>query len=78
MVVPDARRDNRFAANPLVTGDEQIVFYAGVPLVNEDGFALGTLCVIDQKAHTITSAQTEALKVLANQVVDKLELRRKV
>jgi signal transduction histidine kinase len=78
MVVADATQDERFAGNPMVTGPTQVVFYAGVPLVNEDGYALGTLCVIDQQAHTLTDYQTEALKVLANQVVDKLELRRKV
>src|SRR5471030_1528149 len=38
MVVPDARADERFAANPLVAGDPNIVFYAGVPLINQDGF----------------------------------------
>jgi signal transduction histidine kinase len=78
MVVDDARADERFAHNPLVTGDPKIVFYAGVPLINEDGFALGTLCVIDSETHVLTQAQTQALKVIAKQVVDKLELKRKV
>jgi len=78
MVVDDAREDDRFADNPLVTGDPKIVFYAGVPLVNEDGFALGTLCVIDREKKHLNDAQTAALKVIAKQVVDKLELRRKI
>ncbi|WP_374949731.1 ATP-binding protein [Mucilaginibacter sp.] len=78
LVIEDARQDNRFAENPFVTGDTQVVFYAGVPLVNEDGFALGSLCVIDTKKRSLTDEQTSALKILARQVVDKLELRRKM
>jgi signal transduction histidine kinase len=78
MIVPDATRDERFANNPIVTGPTNIVFYAGVPLINEDGFALGTLCVLDQQPHTLTAYQIDALKTLATQVVDKLELRRKM
>ncbi len=77
LVVEDARQDHRFADNPFVTGGTQVVFYAGVPLINEDGFALGSLCVIDTEKRSLTDDQTNALKILAKQVVDKLELRRK-
>lgn len=78
MMVPDASLDERFANNPVVTGPTKVAFYAGVPLVNEDGFALGTLCVIDQQVHDLSPEQIKALKTLAAQVVDKLELKRKV
>lgn len=78
MIVPDARLDNRFSSNPIVTGDAHISFYAGVPMINEDGFALGTICVYDNKANSISELQVTALKTLAKQVIDKLELRRKV
>jgi len=78
MIVPDATLDERFADNPMVTGPTHVMFYAGVPLVNEDGFALGTLCLLDQQTHTLSLQQIEALKTLARQVVDKVELRRKV
>lgn len=77
MVVPDALQDARFASNPVVT-EAKVTFYAGVPLINEDGFALGTLCVLDQKPHDFSQEQITALKALAKQVVDKIELRRKV
>jgi signal transduction histidine kinase len=78
MVVEDARVDERFANNPMVTGPTKLVFYAGVPLINEDGYALGTICVLDQKSHILSEAQLRLLKSLGKQVVDKIELKRKV
>ena len=77
LIVPDALKDKRFADNPVVT-EANVTFYAGVPLVNEDGYALGTLCVLDQQAHDFNERQIDALKALAKQVVDKIELQRKV
>jgi signal transduction histidine kinase len=77
MIVPNASGDHRFASNPVVT-KAKVTFYAGVPLINEDGFALGTLCVLDQRPHDFSEEQIDALKALAKQVVDKIELRRKV
>jgi signal transduction histidine kinase len=78
MVVPDPAVDERFMNNPVINGATKLAFYAGVPLVNEDGYALGTLCVLDHEKHTLSTQQIEALKTLAKQVVDKIELRRKV
>jgi len=72
----DAREDVRFHDNPLVTGDPNIVFYAGVPLKNSDGLPLGTLCVIDRKPRTLTESQKESLNILSEQVVNLLELRK--
>ncbi len=77
MMVPDARNDHRFMDNPLVTGDPHIVFYAGMPLVTPDGYALGTLCVIDNKPHALNLQQQEALQSLSRQVMNLFELRKK-
>jgi signal transduction histidine kinase len=76
LVVPDARLDDRFHDNPLVTGDPHLAFYAGVPLVNEDGLPLGTLCVLDSEPKTLSESQLNALNALAEQVMALLELRR--
>jgi GAF domain-containing protein len=77
-VVPDSRKDERFANNPFVTGEPHIVFYAGMPLVGEGGQALGSLCVLDVEEHTLNPFQLSALKQLAQQVVSLLQLKKKV
>ena len=77
LLVQDPEHDERFQDNPLVTGEPHIRFYAGVPLVNPEGHALGTLCVIDSEERKLTSQQVASLKALANQVVAQFELRRK-
>ena len=75
LVVPDATQDPRFNCNPLVTGAPGIRFYAGALLKTAEGLPIGTLCVLDTKAKPLTGLQQRALKVLARQVMQQLDLR---
>ena len=78
MVVNDAQKDERFFDNTLVTADPCIAFYAGVPIISEAGFALGTVCVFDHQAkYLFTPAQQQALKTIAGQISKLLELKIK-
>jgi two-component system NtrC family sensor kinase len=74
-IVPDLTKDDRFRDNPLVTGDLQLRFYAGAPLMNEDGFALGTLCVLDKEPRQLNPEQKEAIKALGRLALRQMELR---
>ena len=57
LIVKDARKDERFHDNPLVIGEPKVIFYAGVPLISDNGNPLGTLCVIDYKSKELTERQ---------------------
>ncbi len=74
LVVPDLTLDERFCNSPLVTGGIQARFYAGAPLITKDGFALGTLCVVDVQPAQLSASQINSLRVLAKQVLNLMEL----
>ncbi|WP_045740078.1 GAF domain-containing sensor histidine kinase [Actinoplanes rectilineatus] len=76
LMVPDTQQDARFADNPAVTTSGGLRFYAGAPLMTTDGYALGTLCVLDTRPRTLDVEQQQALRALARQVTAQLELRR--
>ncbi|OOQ58819.1 PAS domain-containing protein [Mucilaginibacter pedocola] len=76
MEVPDATLDQRFSDNVLVTGAPDIRFYAGYPLVDPQGYALGTLCVIDNEPRELTKAQKRAMQLLAQEVIVLIVERR--
>jgi GAF domain-containing protein len=75
-IVPDTLADARFAKNPFVLSKPKIRFYAGAPLVTNDGHALGTLCVLDKVPRQLRPDQAKALQVLARHVMNHLESRR--
>jgi two-component sensor histidine kinase len=74
-ILTDAKTDIRSLANPLVAGEFGLRFYVGVPLRTTDGHNLGTLCVIDREARSVTEKQISQLKNLASVVMDQMELR---
>ncbi|NRF39576.1 GAF domain-containing sensor histidine kinase [Pedobacter foliorum] len=77
MIVSDATKDSRFFDNPMVT-EHKVVFYAGVPLVNPEGYALGSICVIGNEKKQLNDNQISALKILGRQALQLIELRKKV
>ena len=76
LVVEDARRDPRFAHTPLVAQEPHVRFFASTPLRTADGFNIGTLLVADVRKRRLSTAQQEALRILAHQVMAQLDLRR--
>lgn len=74
--VEDSTVDPRFADNPLVTGNPNVIFYAGAPLVTTEGYSLGTLCVIDNKPRKLTKEQKSALTALSRQTTSMFQLRK--
>ena len=75
-IIEDARKDIRFVNNPLVNNDPNIAFYAGIPLLSNEQYPMGTLCVIDSKPRTLTEHQLSSLKILSKHVVLLFEQRK--
>ena len=72
-IIPDLAADSRYNTNPMVTNAPNVRFYAGAPLITKDGFAIGSLCVIDMEPRNLTPHQQKSLKVMAKQVVNLME-----
>ncbi|MGY4537842.1 PAS domain S-box-containing protein [Mucilaginibacter sp. UYNi724] len=75
--VEDAAKDERFEENELVTAGPKLQFYAGYPLIDPDGFALGTLCVIDRNPNKLKAKQRRSLQLLAEEVMMLIIERRR-
>jgi hypothetical protein len=78
LVIPDATKDPRFCNSGSVTGPPEVRFYAGVPLISKEGYALGTLCIVDRIArpHGLSVDEKETLKGLAAEAMKALEVHR--
>lgn len=76
LIVEDTHQSAQFRHNPLVTGAPYIRFYAGMPLISPDGYALGSLCVINYVPYQLTPKQLQALRALSRQVMTRMELAR--
>jgi hypothetical protein len=75
MIVEDATVDERFANSSLVTSAPHIRFYAGAPLIDHEGNALGSLCVMDRRPRQLTAQQRTSLAILGRRVTEQIELR---
>jgi PAS domain S-box-containing protein len=75
-VVEDLSKDERFANHPYVIGEPHLRFYAGLPLIAESSYPIGTLCVLDHKPRTLSPDEASALEALGRQIMNQLELRR--
>lgn len=73
MVIPDTAYDSRFASNPLRKSEINVQFYAGAPLITQDGFKLGSLCVIGHEPGNLSEQQIMMLATLSKQVIHILE-----
>jgi GAF domain-containing protein len=73
MIVPDALLDPRFADHPAVTGDLRVRFYAGCPLILDDGACVGTLCLVDTRPRELDAAGIDVLRDLASLVLQELK-----
>lgn len=78
LTVADLAQDERFADHASVVNEPHFRFYCGMPLINPEGYALGTVCVFDFEPRELTFEQSESLRRLSNQTMAQLELRRKL
>lgn len=77
LIIKDTRKDERFSDSPIILEEKPIIFYVGIPLVDKDGFALGSLCVMDSVPRELSNKQLESLNALAKQVIILFELNKK-
>lgn len=75
LIITDTTKDERFQNIPVVTGTPKIRFYAGMPLISAHGHKLGTLCLIDYVPKTLTKEQSTAMRTVARQIVNQIDLR---
>jgi adenylate cyclase len=78
LAIEDLLQDPRFERSPMTKADPPCRFYCGLPLITDEGYALGTLCVLDIKPRELSFEQVEALRRLSRQVLTQLELRRRL
>lgn len=78
LYVSDLTQDERFKNLPVVAGEPNIRAYCGMPLINPEGFTLGTLCIMDFEPHELTPSQRESIRRLSRQAMSLLELRRQL
>ena len=78
LIIPDTQADNRYSSVGCVCNPPNVRFYAGMPIINENGYALGTVCVVDFEPREFPYDKVELLKSIARQVVAQFELKKKI
>ncbi len=77
LVVADTRNHPLLGGYPAVS-ELGVFAYAGIPLINSEGHALGTFCVLDGRPHDWSDEEIRILQVLASSTMSEIELRRLV
>ena len=75
LIIDDTQLDKRFNTHPSVTAAPRIRFYAGAPLITQDGHCIGSLCVMDYKPHTLTAQEKLMFKILSKHAISVMELK---
>ena len=75
--IPDTLLDERFINYPVVNSEPHVRYYAGAPLIDDNGYALGTLCIFDLVPRELNDSQKDILKSIAEEVVVHLMLKKK-
>ena len=78
LIIPDAQADDRYSSVAVVCSEPHVRFYAGAPLINKNGHALGSLCVVDFEPREFPYEKVENLKSISRQVVAQMELRKQL
>ena len=78
LIIPDAQADDRYSSVAVVCNEPHVRFYAGAPLINKNGHALGSLCVVDFEPREFPYEKVENLKSISRQVVAQMELRKQL
>lgn len=74
-VYPDTLKEPALSSNPLIAGDFGLRFYAGAPIICDDGYALGVVCIVDKQPRTLSGKEVESLQAFAHEAMEQIKKR---